>query len=122
MNRSLALLLAVLVLVLALLGLAAAAANEEEEEQRPPGDCTEERYEELRNDKKGKCEIPFSCNEHLSCIRLKSYRARADRCARARKAIADECFGGFNERHQREYDAVRRAEENCAFFYHRKCN
>ena len=56
---------------------------------------------------------PFACKLSLSCAVLKGNKAKANRCAVAREAINNQCFGGGDQGHVTAASDARKAEAFC---------
>ena len=55
----------------------------------------------------------FACKLSLSCAVLKGNKAKANRCAVAREAINNQCFGGGDPGHIKAASDARKAEAFC---------
>ncbi len=79
-----------------------------------PGDCTVERCGELQTEVNKRCKtVKFRCKKGDSCNKTKGNMRRAERCAKARDKINDECYRGGDKDHKKAADDARKAAENC---------
>lgn len=84
--------------------------------------CTNERSRELQDEVNYRCKrLSFSCSAGESCAETKSKMRRAENCARARRRINQECYGGGDRGHQTAERLAREAAERCRRLIRENC-
>ena len=80
----------------------------------PPGNCSNDYYEHLKNQKEAICNQKRKCYPTDSCQTILQKGVYGLACVSARNNIMNQCFNGGDLRHQLERETVRGTMMSCA--------
>ncbi|WP_439709297.1 RHS repeat-associated core domain-containing protein, partial [Escherichia albertii] len=80
----------------------------------PPGNCSNDYYEHLKNQKEAICNQKRKCYPTDSCEIILQKGVYGLACVSARNNIMNQCFNGGDLRHQLERETVRGTMMSCA--------
>lgn len=80
----------------------------------PPGNCSQDHYDYLKEQKGLACNVKRSCNAQVdTCAEIMGKMVNNNACINARNDVMNQCFNGGDKRHQLERENARDVLGDC---------